>query len=147
MNDITHYVQTLLTHMGIVPIDVVNETRGEQTFISVTLSDPAPFLSHNAEGLKSLNTIVRMMVEKKGIESRCTVDVNNFHKDHATQLEGMARMLAERARSLKYDVEMTPMRAFERMIVHAALTNEKGIKTESTGEGRERRVVIKYIGE
>ena len=53
-------------------------------------------------------------------------------------------MMAERARSLQYDVELTPMSAYERLIVHTTLQNEPHVKTESQGEGYGRRIVIKY---
>jgi spoIIIJ-associated protein len=53
-------------------------------------------------------------------------------------------MMAERARSFQYDVELTPMNAYERLIVHTVLSDSPNVKTESSGEGRNRRVVIKY---
>jgi spoIIIJ-associated protein len=53
-------------------------------------------------------------------------------------------MMAERARSLQYDVELSPMSAYERLIVHTTLQDAPNVKTESQGEGRNRRVVIKY---
>jgi len=40
---------------------------------------------------------------------------------------------------------MSPMSPYERMIVHSIFTNVKDIKTESLGEGKGRRVVIKYV--
>jgi spoIIIJ-associated protein len=52
--------------------------------------------------------------------------------------------MAERARSFQYDVELSPMSAYERLIVHTTLQNAPNVKTESLGEGRNRRVVIKY---
>jgi spoIIIJ-associated protein len=60
-------------------------------------------------------------------------------------LAAKAVMMAERARSFRYDVELSPMSAYERLIVHSALSSEPHVKTESQGEGRGRRVVIKYV--
>ena len=55
-------------------------------------------------------------------------------------------MMAERARYFKSSVEVDPMPAFERRIVHEFLSNATDLKTESTGFGHTRRVVIKYVG-
>ena len=55
-------------------------------------------------------------------------------------------MMAERARYFKSSVEVDPMPAFERRIVHEFLSDAIDLKTESTGFGAKRRVVIKYVG-
>jgi len=54
--------------------------------------------------------------------------------------------MAERARYFKSSVEVDPMPAFERRIVHEFLSDAIDLKTESTGFGAKRRVVIKYVG-
>lgn len=72
------------------------------------------------------------------------VDVNDYRAKQIRDLETKALMMAERARSFQYDVELTPMSAYERLIIHTALSGAPNVKTESLGEGRNRRVVIKY---
>ena len=56
-------------------------------------------------------------------------------------------MMAERARYFKSNIEVDPMSAFERRVVHEFLAGETDLKTESTGYGPTRRVVIKYLGD
>jgi spoIIIJ-associated protein len=72
------------------------------------------------------------------------IDVNDYRTKQIKDLETKALMMAERARSFQYDVELTPMSGYERLIIHTALQNAPNVKTESQGEGRSRRVVIKY---
>ncbi|MDO8481890.1 MAG: R3H domain-containing nucleic acid-binding protein [bacterium] len=72
------------------------------------------------------------------------VDVNDYRAKQIRDLQTKALMMAERARSFQYDVELTPMSAYERLIIHTALAGAPNVKTESLGEGRNRRVVIKY---
>ena len=72
------------------------------------------------------------------------VDVNDHRARQIRDLQTKAVMMAERARSFQYDVELTPMSAYERLIIHTTLQNAPNVKTESQGEGRNRRVVIKY---
>ena len=44
-------------------------------------------------------------------------------------------------------VELEPMSAAERRVVHVALADDPGVESESTGEGRDRRVVVYPAGE
>ena len=53
-------------------------------------------------------------------------------------------MLAERAKTFKSDIEMPPINAYERMLVHSMFINDREIKTESEGEGKTRRIIFRY---
>jgi len=55
-----------------------------------------------------------------------------------------ARMLAQRARLFKHDVELAPQSAYERLVVHELFAEDPEIKTESAGEGKFRHIVLKY---
>lgn len=72
------------------------------------------------------------------------VDVNDYRAKQIRDIQTKALMMAERARAFQYDVELTPMSAYERLIIHMTLADAPNVKTESLGEGRNRRVVIKY---
>lgn len=72
------------------------------------------------------------------------VDVNDYRGKQIRDLQAKALMMAERARSFQYDVELSPMSSYERLIIHTTLQDAPNVKTESQGEGRNRRVVIKY---
>jgi predicted RNA-binding protein Jag len=52
---------------------------------------------------------------------------------------------AEEARNLKTDVTMEPMSSYDRMVVHSTLAGQADISTESVGEGRDRKVMVKYL--
>ena len=54
----------------------------------------------------------------------------------------MAVGAAKRARFLQESVPLPPMNSYERRLVHTAVSEISGVRTESVGEGRERRVVI-----
>ena len=70
--------------------------------------------------------------------------MNSYHKRRLEELRRDARLLGERARAFQHEVELSPMNAYERMIVHAAFSNDLQIVTESRGEGKFRHVVLKY---
>ena len=75
------------------------------------------------------------------------IDINDFQKKRIENIQAIAHMMAERARYFKSNIEVDPMSSFERRIIHEFLSNEIDLKTESSGFGPSRRVVIKYIGE
>lgn len=107
-------------------------------------------IGRDGETLKSLNYLIQKMVEKdKEGEERISffIDVNGYQKKRFENLKNIAHMMAERARYFKSNIEIDPMPAYERRIIHLFLEKNKDIKTESEGFGKDRRVVIKYIGE
>jgi spoIIIJ-associated protein len=120
---------------------------------SVEVSEPHFFLGRGGEALAALNHLVRRITESKTPISESgaqnpsiLVDINGFQKKRIENIHAIAHMMAERARYFKSSIEVDPMSAFERRIVHEFLSNETDLKTESTGEGPSRLVVIKYIG-
>lgn len=145
MNEVRTIVSDILKTFGVEEAQFEERSFAEQLVLAVTVADGQLLIGSQGDRLRALNTLVRMIAEKRGVTERFTVDINNYQHDAVVQLQNTAKTLAERARTLKYDVELNPMRPFERMIVHAALSAEPHIKTESIGEGRDRRIVIKYI--
>ena len=59
------------------------------------------------------------------------------------RLRSAALKAAERVRETGDDYIMKPMNAAERRIVHMELADDPSVRSESSGEGRERRVVVK----
>ena len=120
------------------------------TYFGVEIKEPHIFLGRDGEGLYALNHIVRRILENKTPENQeetqIMIDINGFQKKRIENLRTIAHMMAERARYFKSSVEVDPMPAFERRIVHEFLANAGDLKTESVGFGPARRVVIRYIG-
>lgn len=143
------------TTTAIREISITTEDDGKTTWFSVEVGNPHFFIGRGGEGLFALNHLVRRIIESKtqNIEgkegspgSTVLVDINGFQKKRKENIHAIAHMMAERARYFKSNIEVDPMPAFERRIIHEFLANETDLKTESTGEGLSRRVVIKYIG-
>lgn len=130
-----------------------------QTIFSIQTDDARELIGGHGDTVHAIDFLVKKIYEKKhtapeGEESSAQsggalflVDVNDYRTKQIQELQTKALMLAERARSFQYDVELTPMSAYERLIVHSTLQGAPNVKTESQGEGRNRRVVIKYSAE
>lgn len=87
------------------------------------------------------------MIEKTHGEDAAAflIDVNGHHENKMEQVRQDARVLAQRARLFKRDVEMPPLSSYERLVVHELFANDPEIKTESAGEGKFRHIIIKYV--
>ncbi len=144
-NDIQTFIETLLTKLGVTfeRIELV-EVAGQQLF-EIHTDDSAQLVGNKGATIRAINHIVKKAFDGDDAP-RFSIDVNGYQTKRIDELKETARLLADRARSLKYNVEMNPMSSYERMIVHAALTDEPEVTTESQGEGRERRVVIRHTG-
>ena len=136
-------------------ISFVYDEETKTMWCALFTNDSRLLTGKNGETLSAINHLVRKLVEKHmGVDSETNkhamwnvvVDINNFQKKRVDNVKAIAHMMAERARFFKSSIEVDPMTPFERRIVHEFLSTMTDLKTESTGEGPKRRVVIKYIG-
>jgi len=164
-NEIENLIRELIekTTVRLNNISVL-EDKPNNLWIAADVQEPHFFISHEGEGLHALNHILHRILETKsvaklGLDSATSsenpreqsglgvlVDINGFQKKHIDNIRAIAHMMSERARYFKSNIEVDPMSAFERRIIHEFLSDAIDLKTESIGTGRSRRVVIKYTG-
>ncbi len=128
-----------------VPFDEITVTVGHRTVVAVQTPYFEMLIGPGGEHLRALNTILRRIEEKKhGVESAAfLVDVNNYHEDQMEKVRQNARLLAQRVRLFKHEIEMEPMSSYERLVVHELFAEDPQIETVSAGEGKFRHIVIK----
>lgn len=116
----------------------------------IKTDDSGVLIGNNGENLRALNHIIKKIVHSNSktddnMHIQFIVDVNGYNRRRMKEIKDQTAILAERARLFKSSVEMSPMNAYERMIVHSLLSDDNEIQTQSEGEGRFRRVVLKYV--
>ena len=141
-------LKTLLTHMSVAYSDISTEKDERTSSVRFMISTPdsAILIGERGDRLMAINHLMKRMVEKRSENAELSflIDINNYQKKHIDDIRAKANMLAERALYFKSSVEMDPMSSYERMIVHAEFTDIRDIATESTGYGKDRRVIIRY---
>ena len=150
----------LLDSAGISYKEISRAEAAGQTILSIEASDARDLIGPRGEVIQAVDHLVKKLLEEHGSapagdpselgtsrEHMFLIDVNGYRTKQIKDLQAKALMMAERARSFQYDVELSPMSAYERLIVHTTLQDAPNVKTESQGEGRGRRVVIKYSAE
>ena len=120
--------------------------------MNINTSDSRFLIGRDGEALQALNHIARKIVEsglvgdeEKMKEIEFIIDVNGYQKKRIENVKAIAHMMAERARFFKASVNLDPMSAYERRIIHTYLEGQPNLITESSGVGRDRHVVIKYL--
>jgi len=105
--------------------------------------DVAILLGHNAEFLDALEYLGNRVLSKgREEESRIVFDSGTYRARREKELHLMAEKAAEKVRLTKIPFKFDPMSSNERRIIHVALANEAGVRTESKGNGEERRLVV-----
>ena len=114
---------------------------------SIQTKDSALLIGFQGETLQALNYIIKKITKRNDEELKFLVDVNGYQERRLKELEKQGERSADRARAFKREVELEPMSAYERMVIHALFTHDPHINTSSVGEGKFRRVVLRYSGE
>ena len=151
MDDIKKIVEQMLVIMNIkAEIDILDDPDTNLTFFTIQTEEPSLLIGFKGETLSALSHVLKKISDTSSSEEKklsFIVDVNGYQKTRISEIKDKATILVERARYYKSSVEMDPMSPYERMIVHSIFSEDPQIKTGSVGEGRERRVVIEYIGD
>jgi spoIIIJ-associated protein len=146
--NIKKLIEDILNNMG-VRYDIVEETEDTLTqnkLYRIKSPESGLLIGDRGETFQALSHLIRR-IASKGLEEMAdfSIDVNDYRASMIERLKMTAGILANRARDMKTNVEMDPMSSYERLIIHGALSGQPNIKTESIGEGKDRRLVIKYV--
>lgn len=93
--------------------------------------------------VQAVQDLTRLAVQAKtGRFSRLIVDIGGSREARATELRGMVDSAVAQISAGRTEVALEPMSSYERKLVHD-LVSERGYVSESQGEGRDRRLIIR----
>ncbi|HNS38616.1 MAG: protein jag [Anaerolineae bacterium] len=111
--------------------------------VDIKGEDLGILIGPRGETLDSLQFLSRLMVAHKlHRRANFVVDVEGFRKRREQALTRLAERMADKARQRNEPITLEPMSAYERRIIHMTLRDSSDVYTESTGEGKQRRVRI-----
>ncbi len=138
------YLNDYFTNLGLeVEVTVGQDNSGLKVMLNA--ENNAVLIGKNGQTLQSINTVVKAAVSahfKKHIN--VLVDINNYKVDRYDKVVAMARRIAKTVQRTKVDATLDPLPNDERKVIHQFLGEMKNIRTESIGEGRDRRLKIIY---
>ena len=105
--------------------------------------DQEILLERNGEVLKAFEHLAfRALRLEPTYHEKIHLDSGGYRALRFEELRMTARVAAERVQSSHQPFRLNPMSSRERRIVHLALKEMPGVRTESVGMGEERQVVI-----
>lgn len=124
--------------------EVVSRVEEDTAHIDVTGEDLGSLIGRRGQTLDSLQELTRTAVQRRvKARIRLLVDVEGYRARRRTSLEDYARSIAERAKERGTEIELEPMSAYERKIVHDAVALIDGASSFSEGEEPNRKVVVR----
>jgi spoIIIJ-associated protein len=139
---VTEILDTLLGLMGVQgEVEVLSAELPLQ--LNVKGDDLGILIGRRGQTLVALQYVTKLMVvQRLKTWLPLTIDVGGYKKHRHDSLQKLALYLAEQVKSKRRAVPMEPMPADERRIIHLALADHPDVRTESMGEGENRKIVI-----
>ena len=140
---IKEYLIKILKSMGF-NVNIEVKTKEEVPKYIIFSDNDALLIGKNGKNLKALSILVSQHLNNEiGRNYKFVIDINEYKEKREKSLERLAKRIAREVRTTKVEAKLDSMNSYERRIIHNALTNYKGIYTESEGEEPNRCVVIK----
>ena len=141
---VSELIDYFLGAMGVVADTYIREDDEERSMtFEIEGQDAGLLIGRHGETLQALQFLIRMVTNRQlGRKASVVIDVEDYRERRVQMLHRLARRTAGRVVSSGRDDSLEPMSPAERRIVHMVLADHPEVRTESEGEGNQRRVVI-----
>jgi spoIIIJ-associated protein len=137
------FVTGLLASMGL-DAEVGAHTDEDTAYVDVTGEHLGVLIGRRGQTLDALQEVTRTAAQRRlRARVRLLVDVEGYRARRRESLADYARAMAERAKERGTEIELEPMNAYERKIVHDAVAEVEGAASFSEGEEPNRKVIVR----
>ena len=140
----TDFLQGVLERMGIQADIDVNDTE-DKIVLEIQTADPEVVIGRKGQVVDALQHLVSKVVyrERAGEKGKpIVVDSGGYREKHVQRLQSLAQRMGEKALATQAIVELSPMSAHDRRIVHMAIAEIPGLSSRSEGEGDDRHILV-----
>ena len=136
-------IEEILRIIGFEGEAIIDEQQENLIKVNIKNDQARYLIGRNGENLMALQHLLRAMTSRQLAVGNLTIDINDYQQNRLEELKDVALSIADEVVRRQAPRSLAPMNAYERRIVHLALSNFNGVETDSEGEGEERRIVIK----
>ena len=149
-NDVQQFLEQYVTayfNNINMPVEViVNRNENNEFKIIINADNNAILIGKNGQTLEAIKTIVNAAANAT---FRChihlSVDINGYKEERYEKLKQTVERIAKTVVKTKVSARLGDLTSDERKIVHQHLSEMPHVKTESEGEGNNRRLKIIYV--
>ena len=137
------YLKDVIEKMGVQDVKFSAVQKGEATIIRLDGEKMGALIGRRGETMESLSYLASLVANRlEGDYIKLGLDVAGYRDKRESDLTALAQRIGTKVRKTGRSFAMEPMNPYERRIIHSAISKMEGVRSESKGEGRDRRVVI-----
>jgi len=137
-------INKIFQYIGIKPELSIEEIEENNFNVTVSGDDLNFLIGFRGQSLDGLQGILRLMIYRETqTQPLITLDINEYKNRKTEKIQDMAKTFIDKVRFFQKEVEMPRMSSWERRQIHVLVSEYDDIESESTGEGDNRRVVLK----
>ena len=137
------YLKDVIEKMGVQDVKFSAVQKGEATIIRLDGEKMGALIGRRGETMESLSYLASLVANRlEGDYIKLGLDVAGYRDKRESDLTALAHRIGAKVRRTGRSFAMEPMNPYERRIIHSAIGKMEGVRSESKGEGRDRRVVI-----
>ena len=137
------YLKDVIEKMGVQDVSFSAVQKGEATIIRLNGEKMGALIGRRGETMESLSYLASLVANRlEGDYIKLGLDVAGYRDKRESDLTALAQRIGTKVRRTGRSFAMEPTNPYERRIIHSAIGKMEGVRSESKGEGRDRRVVI-----
>ena len=136
------YLNAILKNLGCENVEVKAAVRDNGATIILEGEGLGVVIGHRGETLDALQHLVSLAANNSGGYFKVTLNIGDYREKRKQTLIALATRVAEQVKRNSRNRALEPMSAYERRIIHTAVQEIEGVSSASTGEGKNRRVII-----
>lgn len=137
------YLKEVIALMGVENVTFSAVQKGEATILRLDGEKLGALIGRRGETMESLSYLASLVANRlEGDYIKLGLDVAGYRDKRENDLTVLAQRIGNKVRKTGRSFAMEPMNPYERRIIHSAIGKMEGVRSESKGEGRDRRVVI-----
>ena len=119
------------------------EKKSDRILFYIKGDNIAILIGKQGQTLEAMQYLVEKIVNKHGEQRiRIQIDIEGYLEKRQNNLKGLAGRLAEKAKRSGKPITIGQMNAHDRRIVHLALRDDSGVRTQSVGDGFLKKLLI-----
>jgi len=126
-----------------LPAEVAVDEREDEIAARIEGEDLGVLIGRRGQTIDAIQLLCyRIAFRGRGDRKRVSVDASGYRERRRETVERQADRAAERALESGKEIELEPMTATERKVVHDRLADRSGIETFSEGDEPDRCVIV-----